>query len=329
MELRHLKSLVAIADSGSFSRAAAALNLAQPSLSRQIALLEAEVGQRLLVRTGRGVSPTAAGEAFLVHARSLLEASRRALDELRDLDANPSDRVIVGMPPRVALGLSVPLVQAFRERFPRAVVTVLEGLSLALRESLIAGRLDLALLFDPLPSVQLKYEPLMRERLVLVAPPGSRLPPRASLASLANYPMVLPNTPNAIRGLVDRFVKPRGITLTVLAEVGAVQTVLALVGEGVGCTILPESALAASAASKHLPHAPIGPPAVWNALVLAIPLARPGTRLTRETARLLRDLDFRKGLSTPHHGVPPGTRPSRARDPNAESPDSRLAPLYP
>ena len=315
MELRHLKSLVAIADSGSFSRAAAALNLAQPSLSRQIALLEAEVGQRLLVRTGRGVAPTAAGEAFLVHARSLLEASRRALDELSDLDANPSDRVIVGMPPRVALGLSVPLVQAFRARFPRAVVTVLEGLSLALRESLIAGRLDLALLFDPLPCAQLKYEPLMRERLVLVAPPGSQLPPRASLASLANYAMVLPNTPNAIRGLVDRFIKPRGITLTVLAEVGAVQTVLALVAEGVGCTILPESALAASAAAKNLPHAPIGPPAIWNALVLAIPLARPGTRLTRETARLLRDLDFRKGLSTPYHGVPPGTRNPGPVDP--------------
>lgn len=298
MELRQLESLVAIADSGSFSRAAATLNLAQPSLSRQIALLEAEVGQRLLVRTGRGVAPTAAGEAFLVHARSILDTSRRACDELRDLSSNPSGRVIVGMPPRVALGLSVPLVRGFRERFPRAVITVLEGLSLALRESLIAGRLDLALLFDPSPSAQLRYEPLMRERLLLVAPPGSRLPPRASLASLASYPMVLPNAPNAIRGLVDQFLVPRGISLNVLAEVGAVQTVLALVAHGVGCTILPESALALSAESKRLAHAPIGPPAIWNALVLAIPLARPGTRLTRETGQLLRELDFRRGLPT-------------------------------
>ena len=298
MELKHLASFVAIVDGGSFSRAAAALNLSQPSLSRQIALLEAEVGQRLLQRTGRGVAPTAAGEAFLVHARSMLDTSRRALDELRDMSDNPSGRVVVGMPPRVALGLSAPLVRQFRERFPQAVITVLEGLSLGLRESLIAGRLDLALLFDPLPSPQLKYEPLMRERLMLVAPPGSRLPPRAGLASLTNYPMVLPSAPNAIRSLVDRHLAPRGITLQVLAEVGAVQTVMSLVAQGMGCTILPESALAASAEGRSLPQAPIGPPAIWNALVLAIPLARPGSRLTRETAQMLRGLDFRKGMPT-------------------------------
>jgi LysR family nitrogen assimilation transcriptional regulator len=296
MDLKHLASFVAIVDGGSFSRAAAALNLSQPSLSRQMALLEAEVGQRLLQRTGRGVAPTPAGDALLVHARAMLDASRRALDELHDLHANPGGRVVVGMPPRVALGLSAPLVRQFRERFPQAVITVLEGLSLALRESLIGGRLDLALLFDPQPSPQLKFEPLMRERLMLVAPPGSRLPPRAALASLASYPMVLPSAPNAIRSLVDRHLAPRGVALNVLAEVGAVQTVLALVAQGMGCTILPESALAASAAGRGLPQAPIGPPAIWNALVLAIPLARPGSRVTRETAQMLRELDYRRHL---------------------------------
>src|SRR5262245_11060696 len=111
MELRQLESLVAIAERGSFSRAAVALNLAQPSLSRQIAQLEREVGQRLLVRNGRGVGLTAAGERLLVHARAMLDTSRRARDELRDLDENPGGRVTIGMPPRVALRVSVPLVQ--------------------------------------------------------------------------------------------------------------------------------------------------------------------------------------------------------------------------
>lgn len=296
MEFRQLESLVAIADTGSISRAAVALNLAQPSLSRQIALLEEELGQRLLVRTGRGVALTAAGEAFIVHARSILETSRRARDELRDMSDNPGGRVTVGMPPRVALGLSVPLIQGFRKRFPRAVITVLEGLSLALRESLVAGKLDMALMFDPLPSSQLAYESLMREKLLLVAPPHSKLPARVALAALANYPMVLPNAPNAIRGLLDHVLAPRGITLEVLAEVGAVQTVLALVAKGVGCTIVPESALASSNDAESLPRAPIGPPAIWNTLVLATPLARPGTLLTRETAQLLRQIDFRQGL---------------------------------
>jgi len=296
MELRQLESLVAIADGGSFSRAAITLNLAQPSLSRQMALLEAELGQRLLVRTGRGVELTAAGEVFIVHAREMLETARRGRDAMHDLGREPGGRVTVGMPPRVALGLSVPLVRSFRERFPRAVITVLEGLSLSLRESLVAGRLDLALMFDPQPSPQLAYETVMREQLLLVAPPKSRLPARVSLASLSSYALVLPNAPNAIRGLLDDILGPRGVTLNVLAEVGAVQTVLALVAEGVGCTVLPESALAARAGGERLPHAPLGPPAIRNTLVLATPLARPGTRLTRETAQLLRTLDFRKGL---------------------------------
>ena len=296
MELRQLESLVAIADGGSFSRAAITLNMAQPSLSRQMALLEKELGQRLLVRTGRGVELTAAGEVFIVHAREMLDTARRGRDAMNDLGQEPAGRVTVGMPPRVALGLSVPLVRSFRERFPRAVITVLEGLSLSLRESLVAGRLDLALLFDPQPSPQLAYEPLMREQLLLVAPPRSRLPARVSLASLSGYPMVLPNAPNAIRGLLDDILGPRGVSLNVLAEVGAVQTVLALVAEGVGCTVLPESALAARPGGVRLPHAPLGPPAIRNVLVLATPLARPGTRLIRETGLLLRSLDFRKGL---------------------------------
>jgi LysR family nitrogen assimilation transcriptional regulator len=283
---------VSVVEAGSFSRGAVALNLAQPSLSRQIALLEADLGQRLLVRTGRGVAPTDAGEALLVHARAMLELSRRARDELREMDEVPGGRIVVGLPPRVALGLGTPLIQRFRERFPRAVITVLEGLSVALRESLIAGRLDLALLFDPATSPQLAFQPLMREKLLLVAPPGSRLPARVGLPALASYPMVLPSAPNAIRHLLDSVLQPRHIQLQVLAEVGAVHTALSLVATGVGCTILPESALAASAV-EPLPHAPIGPPAIWNALVLATPLARPATRLTRGTARLLQELDFR------------------------------------
>lgn len=296
MELRQLESLVAIADSGSFSRAAIVLNLAQPSLSRQMALLEQDLGQRLLVRTGRGVSLTPAGETFITYARDILDTARRGRDAMHDLDQEPSGRVIVGMPPRVALAVSAPLIRSFRARFPRAVITVLEGLSLSLRESLVAGRMDLALLFDPPPSPQLSCETLTREPLLLVAPPKSRLPARVSLSALTAYPLVLPSAPNAIRSLLDDSLGPKGISLNVLAEVGSVQTVLALVTEGIGCTVLPESALAARPGADRLPHASLGPPAIRNTLVLATPVARPGTRLTRETARLLRSLDFRNGL---------------------------------
>lgn len=293
MDLRQLEYFVTVVDSGSFSRAAVVLNLTQPSLSRQIALLEAELGQRLLIRTGHGTTTTEAGDRLIVHARGMLDAARLAREELREMHASPGGRILIGMPPRVALGLSVPFVEGFRSRFPRAVVTILEGLSVSLRESLIAGRLDLALLFDPPASPQLEYEPLMREPLVLVAPVGMQLPEHVGLVELANYPMVLPSAPNSIRSLVDALLRPMHVELQVLAEVGAVPTALALVERGLACSVLPVSALT-EARHGHLPRAPIGPPEIWNTLVLAVPLARPATRLTREAIKLLRQLDFRK-----------------------------------
>ncbi len=293
MDLKQLEYLVCVVESGSFSRAAVALNLAQPSVSRQIALLEEELGQRLLTRTGRGVTATEAGEALLVHARTMLASSRAARDELRDMGDSPSGRIVIGMPPRVALGISVPLVRRFRERFPRAVITILEGLSIPLRESLMAGRLDLALLFDPPATPQLSYTQLSRERLLLIAPPGHRLPKSVGLSSLADYPLILPSAPNAIRNLVDAALRPQGVQLKVHAEVGAVNTVLALVAHGQGCTILPESAVALGLQGPPLPRTPIGPPEIWNTLMLAVPKAKPANRLIRETSKLLTELDFR------------------------------------
>lgn len=294
MDLQQLDSFVHVVEAGSFSRAAVVLNLAQPTLSRQIALLEKSLGQRLLVRTGRGATPTEAGLALLVHARTMLEIARRAHDELHALHASPAGRVSVGLPPRLAQAFSAGLVQRFRARFPRAVISVTEGLSLHLHEWLIAGRLDMALLFDPPGSPLLAYRTLVREPLLLVAPPQApALPGRVGLAALADYPMVLPSAPNAIRSLVDAALRPRRITLQVVAEVGAVQTVVALVAQGLGCTVLPESALHQVEGGAGLQRCAIGPPAIRNTLVLAVPKARPATRLTRETGELLAGLDAR------------------------------------
>lgn len=295
MDLKQLGYFVAVAEAGSFSRAAVALNLAQPTLSRQVGLLEADLGQRLLERTGRGATPTEAGEALLVHARLMLDTAERAREALRELASSPGGRITVGLPPRVAVGLSAALVTQFRQRFPRAVITVSEGLSQHLREWLIAGRLDLALLFDPPPSPLLACEPLLRESLLLVAPAaGPRLPPRLRFAALAGWPLVLPSAPNAIRSLVDAVARPRRIALQVVAEVGSVQTVVRLVQQGVGCTVLPESALPPpGSGGPALQRAAIVAPAIRNTLVLALPKARPATRLVRETAALLKTLDFR------------------------------------
>jgi LysR family nitrogen assimilation transcriptional regulator len=292
MELKQLEFFVHVVDAASFSRAALALNVAQSTLSRQIALLEAETGQRLLVRTGRGAVPTAAGASLLPHARTMLHVAQVANEELRDLHASPSGRITLGLPSVVALRIGVALVQQFRERFPRAVLSMSEGVSSQLIEWAIDGRLDLALVHNPPPSSQLTYVPMGSEKMVLVAPAGdAKLPRQVDPLSLARYPMVMTSALNAVRDRIEAVLKPRGIALQIVAEAGYLETIFGLVASGVGYTILTEGALALwEHADDRLQYAPIGPPIIRNNLVLAIPKARPATRLTTGVIDIVKSL---------------------------------------
>ena len=138
MDLKQLEYFVRIADAGGFSAAGSSLQLTQSALSRQIKLLETELGHRLFTRTGRGIQTTLAGQVLLTHARAMLDAARLAKNELQDLQTDPSGKLVIGMPPRVALWVSPILVTEFRRLFPKAVMSISEGLSIHLREWLIA-----------------------------------------------------------------------------------------------------------------------------------------------------------------------------------------------
>ena len=289
MDLKQLEYFVEVVARGSFSKAAVSLNLAQPSLSRQIALLETELGHRLLERTGRGVSVTEAGIVLLSHAKVMLSAAEDAKFQIKEMRNDPTGKVVVGLPHRVAMSLCVPLIKRFRAQLPNALITVVEGLSLSLRDGLINGRIDIGLLFDPAPTPLLHYESLMRERLMLVAPESFKLPKQISLQMLKEFPMVLPSSPNPIRNLVDAVLLPRKINLNIVAEVGAVHSALALVETSMACSILPESALNLRTNNLKISFSPIGPPAMWNQLILAIPASRPMNRLTIDTTKLRRE----------------------------------------
>lgn len=288
MDLTRLQYFVAVAEAGSLSRAAAALHMSQPALSRQVLLLEEELGQRLFERTGRGVQATESGTALLAHARGIFDLVERARTDMQERQASPRGRLTVGLPPRLAHGLTADLVERFHAEFPDATVTVVEGLSIRLREWLVAGRVDLALLFDPPPSPQLHQETLVREPLVLIS--VRELPGRMRLADAIQRPMVMPSGPNALRQLLEQHTRPRGLSLQLVAEVDSVQTVLSLVARGVADTVLPQGAVRAWRYPQTLHVAALHTPAMRNQLVLAIPTARPSTRLGRHAVKVLREL---------------------------------------
>jgi len=288
MDLTRLRYFVAVVEAGSFSQAAAALHMSQPALSRQVLLLEEEVGQRLLVRTGRGAEANEAGLALLAHARGIFELAERAALDMRERQASPRGRVTIGLPPRVAHVVTADLVERFRAQYPEAVVTVIEGLSIRLREWLIAGKLDVAILFDPPPSPQMQEDTLAREPLIVIGP--QPLPRRMKLADVAALPLVMPREPNALRQLLEKETRPRGLPLQIVAEVDSVQTVLSLVARGVSHTVLPASATRLWSYPLPLHVAALHAPVIRNRVVLAVPRARPATRPSRLAVELLREL---------------------------------------
>ncbi|MFC6280484.1 MULTISPECIES: LysR substrate-binding domain-containing protein [Polaromonas] len=288
MDLRRLEYFVAVAEAGSFSKAAAVLVMSQPALSQQVAALEQETGQRLLNRTGRGAEPTEAGLALLAHARAIFELAERARADMRERQLIPSGRITIGLPPRVAHAMTADLVERFRAEFPDAAISVEEGLSIRLREWLVAGRLDVAVLFDPPASPLLSIETVARESLVLMA--STPLPSRIRLAEVAALPLVLPSKPNSLRQLLESEARPRGYLLKVVAEVDSIKTVLSLVARGVAATVLPASAIREWTHSTPPFMAAIHAPVIRNRLCIAVPKARPATRLSRSLVQLTREL---------------------------------------
>jgi len=296
MNLKQIHYFIVVCEQRSFSRAVEILDVAQPSISRQIQLLEAELQQHLLRRTGRGVEPTEAGLRFLNHAKAIHALAIHARQDLLAFRSSVQGKVRLGMPPRIARRLTPHIVQQFRLLFPDSSITIAEGLSTEMREWLIKDRVDLALLYEPPPSVLMVCETIYREELVLAYPRGLRpAPPRkVKVADLARYPLVLPSAPNTIRALVDRTCRELNVTLNIVAEVDVVHTILETMAEEGMFTIIPRSASTDMAGQDYLAFSAIVEPVIMNNLTLATPASGPLPPLTQATAQIIRELDVQR-----------------------------------
>lgn len=244
MNLHQLEYFVRVAELGSFTRAALALDVAQPALSRQVRLLEVELRQNLLQRHGRGAVPTEAGELLLEHARGILHQVERAREELSRLRGGLAGRVALGLPPSVARVLAVPLMRAFRQQLPQARLAITEALTTSMQEQLGSGRLDIAVLYNAQSLPGLEITPLASEELLLVrrAADGS-LPPAVHLHELPGIPLVIPSRPNAIRMHVEAQLAAIGDQPEVALEIDGVAPILDLVEDGAGAAVLSRHAL--------------------------------------------------------------------------------------
>ena len=175
-------------------------------------------------------------------------------------------------------------------------ISVSEGLSVSLREDLILGKIEIALLFDPPPSPKLEYRSLYREEMMLCGRPTPAFPLPARLAAkeLERYPVLVPSIPNAVRNVIEANCRPHGIKLNVVAEVDAVHTLLTLALSGQGYAIVPRSAAPAARTlgGKPFKVSTIDAPRMLNNLVLATARERPLSQLAQGTVALLAEQDI-------------------------------------
>jgi LysR family transcriptional regulator, nitrogen assimilation regulatory protein len=286
--VKQIEYFLTLSDIGSLSRAAAILGVTQPALSRQLGELEKSLGLRLFDRNGRGVVVTDDGQAFLGHAQKIIGQMQSAVADMQARQEKPRGRIRVGLPPRVANEISTDLVLHFREKYPEASISISEALSLPLREWLIAGRIDLAVLFGPNLTPQLFYKDIASEELVLVS--STRLPYEIPFEKLREFPLVLPSFPHSVRHLIEGISKQRDLTLNIVAEVDSMRSILPLVQHGVASAIVPSGALNLWTARTPPQVASIIEPSIKNRLVVAMAVARPSSPLTRFTQSILENL---------------------------------------
>jgi LysR family transcriptional regulator, hca operon transcriptional activator len=246
MELRHLRYFVAVAEEGSLTVAAEKrLHTAQPSLSRQIRDLEYEVGVPLLTRSVHGVELTAAGRAFLDHARLTLTQAEATIEAARRA-AEPSK-------PTFALGFLTgqemdwlpEVMRVLRDELPKIEVTVSSQYSPNLAQSLLRGKLDLAFMRPEAQMPDLDYKVIVKEPLMVVLPSDHRLASRDAIAlkDIAGETFIgMSNTAPTLRAIIDGYLERSGLNVQQAHRVDNLAMAMSLIASIRGVALLPEYA---------------------------------------------------------------------------------------
>lgn len=288
MDLKQLEYFSRVAELGSFTRAAHVLGIAQPALSRQVRLLEVELRQALLLRNGRGVTTTEAGKLLLEHCRGILHQVALAREELGSVRGALAGRVSIGLPPSLSKLIAVPLTKAFRASLPQAQLTLTEGFSVPMVEGLRAGRIDIALLYNPTPAPDLEISQLHEEALILISAkgPSSTSKKTIALAEVAALPLIVPSRPNAFRILIDSEMMRIGCKPNITLEIDGLNAILDLVKEGLGHAVLPAYTLRNFPTPHTFVTRQIIKPQLLSQLSLVGSARRPTTETHQEAIRI-------------------------------------------
>lgn len=245
-EISQLRCFIAVGEELHFGRAAERLNMTQPPLSRQIRLLEHQVGTPLLVRTNRVVRFTAAGKAFFPEAARILRLADEAAATARRVAKGDGGSIAIGFTAAFGYGLLPELVRRLNERAPNISLTLKEMVTSEQLEALDAGQLDVGLMRPHVPHGGLRTVLFGREALMLALPEAEakRWPQRPTLACLHQRRFIAysPYEAGYFHQLVQGLFERANVKPDVVHYVPQIHTMLALVGSGIGVALTPQTA---------------------------------------------------------------------------------------
>lgn len=255
IDFKKLNNFIKVVDTGSLSKAAASIHIAQPALSQQIIALETHFRRKLVIRGNQGVVPTDAGRALYIHAQAILRHLDRVQSAIDNAGNDLSGRVSVGLATYSSAGiLSLPLLDHMKRQYPSILIHINDSFGQILSELVMTGRMDMAIIYGSEPIKGVCLEPLLTEPLYLVGSEAARIAPQEQMPvafeALHGLPLVLPSRQHALRCAIDDGLVRARARAHVAAEIESIGTMIEAIEAKLGCAILPRSTAVAIALGR-------------------------------------------------------------------------------
>jgi LysR family transcriptional activator of glutamate synthase operon len=254
MDLHHLKVFAAAARTGGFSHASRALGLSQSTISQHVKLLESELGCQLFMRVGKRVLLTEAGQLLREHCERILQDVKHAEMAIQDLNGLQRGKVRFGSGATTLIYQLPPVLEAFQAKYPNIELVIVSETTDQMVRDVLAQRLDLALVMQPVAESNLQFTPLHREELLVALPRRHPLTRQAVLSvdDLRALRFILYEKKTVMRGLIDGWFTLLGVEPQIAMVMENIEAIKSLVASGLGASVLPEYAVGNDALDKKV-----------------------------------------------------------------------------
>jgi LysR family transcriptional regulator, nitrogen assimilation regulatory protein len=270
MNLRQLRYFVRVVETGSMTRAAEQLHVAQTALGMQIRQIEEDLGVSLLARHSRGVEPTKAGRLLHERANAILKMVEQARRDVAACECEESETIRLGITPALMLSIGTELTVTVRQQLPQVFLSMAEAMSHVLIDMLARQEVDFILCYDVPDRPNLVRTALLQDDLVLASLPGPRQAGEpVAFVDMLDDTLAMPEAGDTVRAVVARTAQELGLEFTVAYELRSVAAMKNLVMRGAASSVLPYFSIAEEVKAGKIDARPIVTPALRRTLFLA------------------------------------------------------------